>query len=222
MMSSDNDTSDVSAGSHGDVHKNSTDQGSVMSGSDGLVPSDGSHMGSVSVDSIDSDSLTDPLADGFVDQSQQVRGGGGLNLAVETEILGSEVGTDTEDPIINSIADCKMKPSTNLYYRVKDLHFDNVVIFLIKWHELYLTNKDLNNMRNLSKMYCEMIDNVLRLRHMNFSALKLPRFDYADQTKISKERVDLATACAIHYGLHTGMVIQYLKGEYVGESRDAN
>jgi hypothetical protein len=59
-------------------------------------------MGSVSVDSIDSDSLTDPLADGFVDQSQQVRGGGGLNLAVETEILGSEVGTDTEDPIINS------------------------------------------------------------------------------------------------------------------------
>ena len=35
------------------------DQDSVTSGSDGLVPSDGSHMGSVSVDSIDSDSITD-------------------------------------------------------------------------------------------------------------------------------------------------------------------
>jgi hypothetical protein len=57
-------------------------------------------MGSVSVDSIDADSITDPLKDGFVDQTQQERGGGGLNLAVETEILGSEVGT--EDPIINS------------------------------------------------------------------------------------------------------------------------
>jgi hypothetical protein len=45
-MSSDNDTSDASTGSHGDVHENSTDQDSVMSGSDGLVPSDGSHMGS--------------------------------------------------------------------------------------------------------------------------------------------------------------------------------
>ena len=45
-------------------------------------------------------SIMDPLADGFVDQPQQERGGGGLNLAVETEILGSEVGT--EDPIINS------------------------------------------------------------------------------------------------------------------------
>jgi hypothetical protein len=61
-MSSDNDTSDALAGSHGDVHENSTDQDSVMSGSDGLVPSDGSHMGSVSVDSIDSDSIMDPLA----------------------------------------------------------------------------------------------------------------------------------------------------------------
>ena len=54
-MSSDNDASDTSAGGHGDVHKNSTDQDSVTSDSDGLVPSDGSHMGSVSVDSIDSD-----------------------------------------------------------------------------------------------------------------------------------------------------------------------
>ena len=83
------------------MHENSTDQDSVTSCSDGLVPSDGSHIGSVSVDSIDPDSITDPLADGFVDQQpQQERGGGGLNLAVETEILGSEVGT--EDPIINS------------------------------------------------------------------------------------------------------------------------
>jgi hypothetical protein len=51
------------------------------------------------------------------------------------------------------IADCKMKPSTNLYYQVKDLHFNDVAIFLIKWHKLYLTNKDLNNMRKLSEMY---------------------------------------------------------------------
>ena len=57
-------------------------------------------MGSISVDTEDSDSIRDPLVDGFVDQPQQERGGGGLNLAVETEILGSEVGT--EDPIINS------------------------------------------------------------------------------------------------------------------------
>jgi hypothetical protein len=60
------------------------------------------------------------------------------------------------------------------------------------------------------------------LRSVDFSSLKLPRLNYADQTAIHQERVDLATACAIHYGLHTGMVIHYLKGEYVGESRDAD
>ena len=30
----------------------------------------------------------------------------------------------------------------------------------------------------------------------------------------------MATACGIHYSLHPGMVIRYLKGEYVGENRD--
>ena len=48
-MSSDYDASEASADSHGDVYENSTDQDSVTSGSDadGLMPSDGSHMGSV-------------------------------------------------------------------------------------------------------------------------------------------------------------------------------
>jgi hypothetical protein len=67
-----------------------------------------------------------------------------------------------------------------------------------------------------------MVDDVLRLRELDFSKVKLPRYDYADQIEISQERVDLMTACAIHYGLNTGMVVRYLKGEYVGESRDAN
>ncbi len=71
-------------------------------------------------------------------------------------------------------------------------------------------------------MHQEMVNDVLRLRQIEFSKAKLPRYDYADQTKISLERVNLATACAIYYGLSTGMVIQYLKGEYIGESRDAN
>ncbi len=57
---------------------------------------------------------------------------------------------------------------------------------------------------------------------IKFSKLKLPRFDYADQIKISQEQVDSATACAINYGLNTGMVVRYLKGKYVGEFRDAN
>jgi hypothetical protein len=30
----------------------------------------------------------------------------------------------------------------------------------------------------------------------------------------------MATACAINYSMHPGMIIRYIKGEYVGESRN--
>jgi hypothetical protein len=77
------------------------------------------------------------------------------------------------------------------------------------------------NIRKISKMHRNMVDDVLRLRGINFSKVKLPRYDYAEQTKISQERVDLATACTIHYEFNTGMVVRYLKGEYIGESRNS-
>jgi hypothetical protein len=79
----------------------------------------------------------------------------------------------------------------------------------------------MENIQKISKMHRNMVEDVLRLRGIDFSNVKLPRYDYAEQTKISQERVDLATACAIHYGLNTGMVVRYLKGEYVGESRNS-
>jgi hypothetical protein len=52
--------------------------------------------------------------------------------------------------------------------------------------------------------------------------LKLSCLDYAKQTEISEDRVDFDTACAIYYGLDVSMVICYIKGEYVGKSRDAD
>ena len=114
-----------------------------------------------------------------------------------------------------------MKPSRNLQYRVKDLQFDNIVIFLLKDQASYLSVDDVENIRKISDLHQVMVDDVLQLRGIDFSEVKLPRYDYADQTKISQERVDLSTACAIHYGLNTGMVVRYLKGEYVGESRNS-
>jgi hypothetical protein len=57
---------------------------------------------------------------------------------------------------------------------------------------------------------------------VDFSEMKRPRLGYAEQTAIDPIRVKMATACAIHYSLHPGMVIRYLKGEYVGENRDVN
>ena len=141
---------------------------------------------------------------------------------VTTAIKGETSFLQSYPSHYHLIANCKTKPRSNLYYRVKDLRLDNVIIFLVRDHKSYLSGTEIKNLSFVNSMYRVMIDDVLRLRSVNFSSLKLPRLNYAEQTVISHERVDLATACAIHYGLHTGMVIRYLKGEYVGESRDAD
>ncbi len=89
----------------------------------------------------------------------------------------------------------------------------NVVIFLVRGYDSYLSELEIKSLRRVNSLYRTMIDDVLRLRSVNFSNLKLPRLNYAEQTSIPQERFDMATACAIHYGLHTGMVIGYIKGE---------
>ncbi len=65
-----------------------------------------------------------------------------------------------------------------------------------------------------------MIEDVIKLRATNFSMLKKPRIGYAMETKIDPIRVGMTTSCAIHYSLHPGMMIRYLKGEYVGKNRN--
>ena len=65
-----------------------------------------------------------------------------------------------------------------------------------------------------------MTHDVTNLRMVDFTRLKEPRTGYAEQIEIDPIRVDMATACAIHYSLHPGMAIRYLKDEYVGENRE--
>jgi hypothetical protein len=107
------------------------------------------------------------------------------------------------------IANCKMKPSSTLYYQVKILHFDNMVIFSIKWHELHLTDDNLKKLQCLNKKYCKMINNVLQLRLVDCSSFKNLQFDYAEQMSISSVRVDLAIACVIHYGLNVQILGEF-------------
>ena len=92
-MSSDLPPMGIGPDSDQEVSFHSCSEDSVQSRSEGLVPSDGSHLGSVSANSIGLDSIGDPLADGLSDQDQQERGGEGLNLAAEMEILGPEFGS---------------------------------------------------------------------------------------------------------------------------------
>jgi hypothetical protein len=58
------------------------------------------------------------------------------------------------------IADCKMKPSSRLYYQVKDLCLDNVVIFLVRGYHSFLLEFEMKSLRHVNSIYREMIDNV--------------------------------------------------------------
>ncbi len=99
---------------------------------------------------------------------------------------------------------------------------NNVIVFVVKNYEQYfLEVEDLYNLLKVNWLYGDMVNDVLRLRLLDFSEIKKPRFNYAEQLSITPKRVDLISASCIHYGLHPGMLIRYLNSKYVGKSRDA-
>ena len=146
----------------------------------------------------------------------------GIQGVVTTVTKGKNTEKRSYPSHYTLISECKMKPNKNLYYRVEDLRLDNVIIFLVKDPKSYLSESDLVSIRSLNVMYDVMMVDVVRLRDVDFWDLKQPRLNYAQQVEISNERINKATACAIYYGLNPSMVIRFIKGEYVGESRDSS
>ncbi len=105
----------------------------------------------------------------------------GIHNKVSTIVKGNNPSETNQYPSHHClISECRMKRSGTLQYRVKDLHFDNIVVFLIKNQDLYLTDVEINSLKNVNWMYQEMINNILLLRSIIFSTRKLPRLDYAE------------------------------------------
>ena len=148
-------------------------------------------------------------------------------LGYTGQLTSTKKGEPTHLPttypsIFQLVRNCSMKPDASHYYRVQDLRFENVIVIVLKPVDGYLSGTCIKKLHCLSRLFNEMTTDVCRLRNMNFSELKEPRIGYADQLNIQASRVDLATAGIIHYSLHPGMLIRYVKGEYVGESRDVS
>ncbi len=94
-----------------------------------------------------------------------------------------------------------------------DLVLDNITVCVLSPQELYLSPNDVENLSSINSQYREMVYDVMRLKGMDFLKLREPRIGYAKQEKIQQCRVDMATAAMIHYFLHPGMLIQYVKGK---------
>ena len=68
--------------------------------------------------------------------------------------------------------------------------------------------------------YESMIVTVPKLMNVDFSSLRIPRYDYASQTEIDKRRVWLLAACAVHYNLDFGLVVRFLPEDVLARHRD--
>jgi hypothetical protein len=126
----------------------------------------------------------------------------------------------TYPTIFQLVRDCSMKPSTNHHYRVKNLVFENIVVVVLKSVNSFLSDVCIKKLKCLSHSFYEMVTDVCRLRTIDFSQLRKPRIGYSDQQEIQSSRVDLAAAGMIYYSLHPGMLIRFIKGEYIGENRN--
>jgi hypothetical protein len=149
-----------------------------------------------------------------------------LQQGATSEVTTIKKGKLTKPPttyptIYELVRDCSMKPSIDHQYQVEDLNLDNVIVELLKSSESFLADEDIANLSKVNSLYQEMVDNIVEFRTLDVIKLGELRIGYAEQTEIQSSRVNMATACAILYSLHPGMVIRYAKGEYVGENRDA-
>jgi hypothetical protein len=70
------------------------------------------------------------------------------------------------------IKECTMKLSLDHQYQVNDLHLNNIVNFIVKNYKLYLSSKDLGNLKQVNVSYSSMILDVKRLQHLNFLLLR--------------------------------------------------
>lgn len=150
-------------------------------------------------------------------------------------IVASEKGKTQSTSILPNklilLRDHPMKPSPSKSY--ESISFESAAFVLTKYilnsKKEYITSNNksihrwdqvLETLSVLSKDFNNMVNDVDRLRTMDFSPLKLPRLDYNNQEKIDENRVDMATALMIEADLIPGVAVRYLSGEYTAEHRD--
>jgi hypothetical protein len=112
---------------------------------------------------------------------------------------------------------CKMEVDEEKAFAV-EAHFDHAALFLVR--DGWLDDEDLSNLSKVDPHYEAMVTVVPMLKHVDFSPLADPRYDYTKQKDIHVDRVIMNTACAVYYGLEFGFVVRFLGHEYTGEHRN--
>lgn len=106
---------------------------------------------------------------------------------------------------------------TRISWRVQS-SFVTSIFFAVR--EEYFSAAELAVLRSVNKNFRGMVDDVPRLKNVDFSSLFQDRSDWASQKCIDPERIRLISAMAQFYGLDMGLVVRALGDEYTGHWRD--
>ena len=96
--------------------------------------------------------------------------------------------------------------------------FEHILVFILK--KKFLKHYDLKNLLKVHPLYNHLNKMISWTKNIDFSDLKNPIQDYANQKSISSTRVKKLLAATLHYDLNIPTVIRYLGGNYTGEYRD--
>jgi hypothetical protein len=112
-----------------------------------------------------------------------------------------------------------MKPSTNRYYRVKDLTIYSVVTIVIQEYTTFSKNELLNICLSNTN-FAKIIPKLNRWLQIDFSTLRKPRLNYESQMQIDPYQVSMTNAAMAHFGLNPGRFVQWMGGKYTGQHCD--
>jgi hypothetical protein len=108
---------------------------------------------------------------------------------------------DINEPLHFATSSWKgMKPSSDKYYRVKELTKYNVITIVIREYAAFSKN-ELSSIRLINTDFSRMIPNLKCWLQIDFSTLRKPQLNYKNQTQINPHQVCMANAAMAHFGL---------------------
>ena len=109
-------------------------------------------------------------------------------------------------------------------YRVNEVFLHNILpIILARMYQLdagWISGRDLTHLHRTSKLIHDAVSIFEQYSHVDFSALKEPRYSFSEQKEISEHRVAMNTAAFLHFGMDPGNLARFIGKEDTGQHRD--
>ena len=100
-----------------------------------------------------------------------------------------------------------MRPSKNKFYRVDILELHSVIATVMKEFRVEFNAQDIHNLCLVCKDFASLVPKIERWLTIDFSRLREPRYNYEQQERIDPQRVEMASAAMVHFGLNPGKFV---------------